>query len=302
MALSNRRKIVAAAIEANAGTAETLDSTDTAFYGFDAEIENNVDFTTRTGEGLIEQVNAVPGVESGSLSFATEMYEAAPWAPILMPALGFTNGGSGTSWTPSSVATDFKTLTAGFNIAGKLKTIAGAMFSARFLLNAGSPVRVEWSGLGRYQAEADATQFTTAYTSAAYTAAPKFAGATTSIGGSSICWAQGVLEIQNSLSLILCQNSAGGIDRAWIESRRLLLTIDPLEVLAATRNDDAIQRARTEQALVISWGDMVISASSAQLLDIRNGERNGLSARSLTYQFNATDASTAAMTINFDNT
>lgn len=284
MTLSTRRKVVAAAIEAAAGTAETLDSTDTAFWGFDAQIQNNVDFTTRTGPGLIEQVNAVPGVESGQLTFATEMYQAAPWGPILMPALGFAGDSSG--WVPSSAPANFKTLTAGYNIAGKLKTIAGAMFSARFLLNAGTPVRVEWTGQGRYQAEADATQFTPAHANTVYAAAPKFAGATTTLGGTAICWANGILEIQNNVGLILCQNSAGGIHRAWIEQRRILLTIDPLEELAATRNDDALQRARTEAAMSIAWGNMSIAMPVMQRLQIAPGERNGLSARQITLQAN----------------
>lgn len=297
MTLSTRRKIVAAALEATAGTAETLDNTDTAFYGFDPNIQNNVQFTTRTGAGLIEQVNAVPGVEAGQITFATEMYQAAPWAPILMPALGFV--AAGTNWTPSSVPSNFKTATVGYNMAGKLKTLAAAMFSARFLLNAGQPVRVEWTGTGRYQAEADATQFTPAYaTPDAYTSAPKFAGATTTLNGTAICWANGVLEIQNTVSLILCQNSAGGIHRAWVEDRRILFTIDPLEELAATRNDDALQRSRAEQTLVVAFGNMSITADECQRLEISPGERNGLSAQKITLQANATSGGT--FTIDFD--
>jgi multidrug efflux pump subunit AcrA (membrane-fusion protein) len=172
-------------------------------------------------------------------------------------------------------------VTSGQNIAGKLKKISGAMGQATFNLKAGEVPTVNFELTGRYEPEADATQLTLAL--AGQSAGIKMGSAVATLAGSAISFATATLAINNPVSLLLDVNGAGGIAYAWIEQREISLTIDPLEVLVGTRNDDGIQRAKTLQAFSLAWGDMSIGMSKCQLRQIGDGERNGLSARSLQY-------------------
>jgi hypothetical protein len=186
-------------------------------------------------------------------------------------------------WSPSDTITDWKWLTLGQNIAGKLKTLSGAMGSAVINLVAGEIPTVDWTFLGRYEPEVDAAQFTPAHAVAAYSAASKLGSAVVTLGGTAICFARATIGIANTLSLILCATKSGGIQYAWIEGREITLSIDPLEELAASRNDDGIQRAGTLQAFSFAFGSMLIAMPKCQLRQITPGERNGLSARTLNF-------------------
>lgn len=294
--LSTRRRIISSKIEAAAGTPETLGNP--TFFGYDGDIVNNVDFTARSAAGTLSQLPAQPGIESGQHTFITELYTAAPWADILMPVIGFkdTEG----VWAPSDTPADFKTLTTGQNMAGKMKTVSAAMGAAAFNLIAGQVPTVSWTLTGRYEAEADAAQFTPPGVAEQHKGVRLGAG-TAELASSSIAFANATLTVNNQVSLILDVNATGGIARAWIESREIMLVIDPLEALVATRNDHGIQRAKTLQGFTLAFQDMLISAPKLQLRPITNNERNGLSARQL--NFVATlDAATGQdeLTINFD--
>lgn len=294
--LSTQKRIISAAIEGVAGTAETLGNP--TFFGFDGEITNNVEFTSRSAAGTLSQLPAQPGIESGQHTFSTELYKAAPWAAILMPALGFKLDTG--VWHPSDQPADFKTVTSGQNIAGKRKKIAGAMATAQFNLIAGQVPTVEWTLTGRYEAEADAAQFTPPDVAEQHKGV-KLGAATAELNSSTIGFANATLTINNSVSLILDANAPGGISRAWVESREIQLVIDPLEKLAATRNDDATQRAKTLEGFSLAFQDMLITAPKLQLRQITNNQRNGLSARQLNFVATLDEpAGQDELTINFD--
>lgn len=293
--LSTRMKIIGATLETTAGTPITIENP--TWYGYDSDIVNNVAFTPHAAAGTLSQRPAQAGVESGQHTFKTELVKNAPWAATLMPALGFVATGS--AWSPSDDPDDWGWVTTGENIAGKRKKISGAMGSAVISLIAGQVPEVAWTFTGRYDAEADATQFT-APSIAVQNAGLPHGGATVTLGGAATCYANATLSINNTVSLILCANKVGGIYLAWIEDREIQLVIDPFEELAATRNDDGIQRAKTLQAFSAAWGDMSISMPKCQLRQIANGERNGLSARALTFIGTMNAAAGDELVIDFD--
>lgn len=294
--LSMRKRIISAAIEDVAGTPETVAAP--TFFGYDGDIVNNVEFTGRSAAGTLSQLPAQPGIESGQHTFTTELYQEAPWAALLMPAVGFVlNNGA---WRPSDLPANFKTITTVQNIAGKRKSIAAAMGTAQFNLIAGQVPTVEWTFTGRYLAESDAAQFTPPAVAEQHKGL-KLGAATAELASSTIGFANATLTINNTISLILDVNAPGGIARAWIESREIQLVIDPLETLVATRNDDAIQRGKTLQGFSLAFQDMLIAAPKLQLRQIANNERNGLSARQLNFVATLEDpAGQDELTINFD--
>jgi hypothetical protein len=291
-------RIIAAKAETTAGTAIAIGDADTLFYGYEGAITNNVSFTPMTSAGSMSQRPAQPGEESGQHTFTTEFYKSAPWAAILMPALGFVATGS--AWSPSDDPTDWEWLTSAQNEGGKLKKIAGAMASAVFTFAAGKVPTVAWTLTGRYEAEADATQWTPAFTIANQHAGIRMGSATTTLGGAAIGLATATLTINNEVALLMNVDKAGGIEKAWIGARSMELVIDPLEELVATRNDDGIQRAKTLQAFSMAWGDMLVSMPKCQVRQIANGERNGLSARALSLVGTMDTAAGDELVIDFD--
>ena len=298
MPLSTRMRIIAAKAESTPGTAIAINNAETLFYGYDGNIINNVDFNAMAAAGTLSLRPAQPGIESGQHTFTTEFYKDAPWSTILMPALGFTNTGS--SWSPTDNTTLWSWLTSGQNEAGRLKKISGAQASAVFTFPAGGIPTVAWTLTGRYEAEANATQWTPAFDVTAQHAGVRVGNAVTTLASTAIGIATVTVTVQNEVSLILDTNASGGISKAWIGSRAIEITIDPLEELA--RADDTIQRAKTLQAFSMAWGNMSITAPLCQLQTIGSGERNGLSARSLKLvpTMNTTAGDEFAMNFNTD--
>jgi len=298
MSLIEKRKIVAAKIETTAGTAESLANADTAFYGYDANYNPTSNFTNRNAAGTTGMYPSVLGIETGQITFTTDWYATPPWAPILLPAAGFV--GADNVYTPADNTSNWKTVTIGFNRAGKLYQLAGAMGDYVVNLVAGQPVTVDWTFTGRKVAPSDAAQFTPAFTVANDVTPPRYAGATTTLGGSAICWNTGTLAIGNTVAVLPCQNSEGGIERAWINERNITLTIDPLEELAGTRDDDALLKAGTTQALSTAWGDTSISIPRAQRIAAPFGERNGLSTRQIQLLATIIESETVANSLSLD--
>ena len=278
MPLSTRMRIIAAKAETNAGEPVAINNADTLFYGYDGGIVNNVAFNAMGAAGTLSLRPAQPGEESGQHTFTTEFMLDAPWSTILMPSLGWTNTGS--AWSPTDNTALWSWLTSGQNEAGRLKKISGAMSSAVITLPAGGIPTVAWTLMGRYEAEANATQWTPAFTVASQHAGLRLGSSVTTLANTAISIATATLSIKNEVSLVMDTNASGGIAYAWIGSRAIELVIDPLEELA--RGDDAAQRAKTIQAFSMAWGSMSVSVPYAQIQPIAPGDRNGLSARSLT--------------------
>ncbi len=287
MPLAEPRKIVYAALEAAPGTAETITNADTAFYGIDPQYTPRWDLTEKFAAGSLSRYASDLGLEIGEVTLAVELYQGAAWAPILLPACGMIDDNadlSGTAWQFTDDTDDWLTATIGFNRAGKLYKLVGAMGTFEMVFTPGEPTRLNLTFLGRRVAEADAAQFSPAFTVGTdATGSPRFVSATTTLGGSAICFGQGTFRAGNTLEPLLCGNSAGGVERAWITDRSTQFTIDPLEELVANRNDDGIATARTLQAFSLAYSNMSLSVPKAQIIDITNGVRNGLSARPLTF-------------------
>lgn len=299
MSLIERTRIVAANIEAVAGTPTPLTSADASFYTTNSVIANALAFTARTAAGSLSQVSSQPGVESGTHNFDVDVYSGAPWAGIILPAAGMDNASG--DWRFTDDPELWRTLTSGHNIGGKLKTVRGAMVSTlTFNFRAGEPTVANVALSGAYQAEVDAVPFVPSFPAGAERAAPKLASATFTIGGQSTCFATATLAITNTISQLLCATKDGGIERAFIESRVVTLVVDPLEVLAAVRNDHAFQAGRNEQAVELEYGSMSFTMPAAQITNIANGARNGLSARALTFQANRSAVAGDELSINFN--
>jgi len=308
--LLDKLKVVAAKLESTLGTGVTLADADAAYFALDPQISYNTPFVARTASGSLSHVTGQPQVQSAQYTHSVEMYKNAPWAAILMPSLGFVDdegNGTGTSWRRTDDYTKWSGLTLGHMLgrstAAKLKSLRGALGRVEIVMVPGEPIRWNFTHDGARVAEADGTQFVPAFASSAYTAAPALAGATITLNSTAICFSRAVLAIANTVSLVLCGTSTGGIAHAWIEDTEITLSIDPLEELVATRDDLGLLDAKTLHAFSLTaLNDMSIVMPKLQRIGLDEGARNGLSARTLNFRATMNAAAGDELVIDFDTT
>lgn len=302
MPLIETRKIVYAALEDTAGTAESPVNGDTAFYAMDAEYTPRPDLTPLMAAGSMSQYASQRGVEIAEVTFSVDLYEAAPWDAILLPACGLKAQTDTSEWKFVETTADWETLTVGFNRAGKRYGIRGAMGTYEMVFVAGKTTKVNFTFTGVAVPEADATQFTPAFNAASDTAGSRLVSATTTLNSTAICFSQATFTLGNTVEAIPCPNAAGGVERMWIAARETRFTMDPFEELVATRNDDAIYRAGTLHAFSMAYGNTLLTMPKLQLIQIAPGVRQGASARQLTYLPTINAAAGDEFVIDFDTT
>lgn len=301
MPLNKKNYIIALEAEGTAGTAETLLAADAAFNASNVSFAPIQGVTQRQGQGSMSQNVAIPEGRSGTLSFDFELYTNAAWVADLMPALGWYNGGSGTSWSPTSVSAEWHTVTAGYYIDGVLHRLAGCMGTAALIFEKNKPtiVRVTLTGIG--VAPSDTALLSPTYP-LTVAAAPAWNSATMTIGSFSPQVNNMQIDLNNEVELIPDQDAAEGYARAWIGNRRIAGTINPIAELLAAHNPYSIRNAGTEEAFSNAYADMAITMPKFQITDIGHGGNNVL-VHDLGWQANkSASAGDDEIVIDFDTT
>lgn len=290
MPLNRRRSIVAAKTEGAVGTPETLAAANAAFNVYNAEITPDITTNKREGQGSFSQLVAVPAGRMARMTFETDLYVSAAWASVLLPACGFTVATGGV-WTPSSDSSDWSTCTLGRWIEGKLFTMAGCMGTFSLVYNTGQATRVRWEFMGVWQAPSDTAMIAPTYPTAA-SAAPRFASATLTYGGSNVHKITTMtVAINNEVTVLEDPAQAAAYHRAWITGRNVEITLDPEEALVATHDPHAIWVAQTEAALACTYAStLALSVPKLQYINVQPGDRNSVSVHQLTAQANRSAA------------
>jgi hypothetical protein len=285
MPLLPKRSCIAFKIETTAGTAETLTAAEAAFNAYEHSAVPNVPMGLRQGQLAYSGLLAIPGTRSATISFQTDLYTAPGWESML-GACGLVEG-SADIWTVSSVTTNLKTATIARYKDGKVYRIKGAMGTFSMQFRPGQVTRVLWTFTGVIDAwGTDATLLdpTLPLTAAS---APRFASATTTVGGNALYFGALDINLNNTITLLEDGGTgAAGFYRAWISDRLVGGSIDPEEALAATRNDHGFWLTPTEQALSLAYASMSISIPKLQYLTMPDGDRNGAAVLNATWQAN----------------
>lgn len=284
MPLLKRVRTIAAKVETTPGTAESLTASEGAFNAYDIEINAAIEVEQREGQASFDYLSGVAGQRMGTMTFSTDLgwdgtVTMPTWASVLLPGCGVVE--SSQVYTPRSEApgSNVKTLTLGVYENGLLKTLAGAVGNFRIVLPTGRMARMEFEFQGVWQAPTDTSIIAPTYP----TALPlRFASAAAVTYDSvdlkieSMTWDAG-----NQIKMIEDATTASGLCYGIVTDRQTRITANPESELVATRPDYADWIGDVEAALAVtldgpSDSTIALSAPKAQIINVQEGDRDGL--------------------------
>lgn len=244
-----------AALETVAYVGETLTSTE-----FDIEVENLewseevAEFQRKVADGTLDSFTSVMGMQSGTVTFTTPINTGATageepkWGKFL-EACGYiktTYTTTGFSWAPSADATHvpmtfecFEMFSSGVSadLNKQLVTrMVGCMGNVSFAIgDVGEPIIMTFEFTGQLTSVADRVAGSLLVPTGTSTVNPAAVlDATVTVNGVAKCISTFEINSGNSVNLWKCADESSGIKGAYIGSKELTLTIDPVAELLAT--------------------------------------------------------------------
>ena len=297
MPLLNRVSVLAAKIETTIGDPIAVTASDATFTIFDAQLQPNIDFQERSGQGGMSPLPGVPGARGATITFATELKGdgaagVPAWASTFLPACGYV--ASGNTFSPASEAagTNVKTLTIARYVNGLRESISGAMGTFKIMLPAGRVAMIEFTFTGLWITPTDATILAPTYN----TIAPlRFASSTITLGGSAITPVESI-EIDAGNTVILREDGAtlSGYHSALVTTRRVTGSMTPETPLVAAKDWWGVWTGRTEAAFSVIVGSannqVSLAAPKLQVTNLQEAERNQMHAIPIEFQCNRSSA------------
>ena len=247
------RNQIAVAVEAVAGTPETLALGDVILTTELPSFTPDIEFHERLAQSAsLSRIGGVVGARSAKIGFKifARGTTGTPVAVSNVPDFDIPLIGCGVvgvvdqpgvgeiEYQPSSsIITDESAggyLTIGIHMDGKLYRISGAQGTGTITFVRGAPVVMDLEFTGVYEAPVDAALLVPVYGGPA--APPPFLDAAPTVLGFAAKFNEIVLDIGNTVVMRPDPGDASGFHTAQITSRNPTLTIDPEEVLAATKN------------------------------------------------------------------
>lgn len=293
--------VVAAKVETNTGTAETLTAAEALFVVLNCEItpDHNV-ANDRMGVNSDGTEKAEATGQTGRATFEVEIAgngaSGLPqWASVFLPACGWENSAG----TFTYAATSASTITMSKWTDGRKRTLSGARGTFTLTYTPAMPARARFELIGNYEDEVDEANVAP---SVPTVLAPIWAAGTCTLGGYALLLSQ--LTIDAGVASFMRPDPAAptGYRAAWIAGKRnSTFSADPEMAALSTKDWHAIQKANTEAALSVVLGSttnntVTLSAARAQVLQAPPGNRNGLAIRSLSGQLNGASPFTIAFT------
>lgn len=304
MPLLRRKRVLAAAVEVTTGpgTAETLEAADAAMNVYDAEIQADIEFTQRVGQGVFSPLPGRLGAYGGTATFRVELAgsgsDISPvpsWASSLLTACGMYDDSDTyklSSSMPAAAGSVPRTVTLGLYIDGLYRQMHGCMGNAVFTFTPGEVAMVDFTFTGLYSEPTDVAMLAPTYPTVV---PPRFASGTCTLGGSTIYPSQISIDLGNDVQLRPDATSASGYSYAYIADRRITGSMDLEAALVADRNDWSNWTSLSEQALSIVVGsaggnDITVAAPSLEITNVQTADRNGLEVNEISYQLNRSAA------------
>lgn len=292
MSLLKRLRVLAAKVEGTIGTAETLAGADGAFNAYNVMAQANIPMENREAQGSMEQLAAISGGRTGTLSFRCDMgYDGVTvptWASAMLPACGLVNAAG--VFTPRSEApgANVKTLTIASYQDGMRKILAGAVGNAVITLPTGRMGYIDFTFTGVWQAPTDVAIIAPTYPTAK---ALRFASGTATYNEAAMKLEQMTFDFGNTVVLREDPATASGFIAGIITDRIPTATANPEAVRVTTQNlyDYWITHGEYELEATLAGpnaSSIVINAPKAQLMNVQEGDRNQLIVDDLSFQLN----------------
>lgn len=288
-----RRRTLLVKHEDTPGTPEALADADGAINVFDLEINPEVAFEERDGQGGFSPLPQAAGARMGRCTFRTQLIGGATipfWAARLLPACGWVEASRVFKHVSAHPGVSgVKSVTIGAYIDGVKKSLCGAMGNPVFEFVSGRVVNIRWTFIGKW-----ITPVAGALPAPTFPAdVPgllKFANAGLAVGSWSPRLANLSLDLGGGLIMVEDANHSDGTGyaHASISSRRINGRMDPELPLVATYDlfADWIGMEQKTFGFQLGSGDNGIkfTAPKLQWIAPTEGERNQLQIEQLDYQ------------------
>jgi hypothetical protein len=283
MPLLKKLRVMAAAVETTAGTAETLAGGDAAFNAYNVMAQPTVSIEERESQGSFNRLSSVPGTRMGKITFRTDWgwdgtTTMPTWASALFPMCGVVE--SSQVYTPRSEGpgSNVKTGTLAVYVNGLKKQIRGAVGNFSMVFPTGRIGYIDWEFTGVWDGVTDAAILSPTYP----TAAPiRYANSTTTYKSVTICNNQITLNCGNTVTGVECEGDVTGFKHFMVTDRYPKVTINPEAQLVASLDVYGDLLAGTESALSIeldgpSSSTITLSGPKAQIINAQESDRDGV--------------------------
>ena len=293
--LLKKKRVLGVKTEATEGTAETLAAADCTINAYNVVVQPDLPVDQREGQGGFGRLASITGARKGKATFSVDWaYDgsAVPtWASTLFPACGVIL--ASTTFSPKTEVpksgSSVKTLTIGCFGDGMRKQICGAVGNAKFNLNVGKMITVDFEFEGVYSDESD----TAIPSSINYvnTLPLRFAGGATTWDGVSLFLQSATFDFRNVITAREQSTTVAGLHSFVITDRNPMVKANPESKLVATQARYTQLTAHTEGVLSFtiagpSTSTVVISAPKAQIVAKPEGDRGGIVTDEIEWQLN----------------
>jgi len=300
MALIRRKRQLAAKVESTKGTAETLSASDAGILVEDLTCEP--DFTFAERNPLRSDLSTMPSMAARKVATVTCRVEVKgsgtadtpPSWGVLLKGCGFRetiNSGTSVVYEPDSDDDDTDTLTLGFYNDGRAVVVYGARGNVSLECTANGVCYFVFTFTGIYQDTTDTAMLSgITYES---TLPPQFRSANLTLNFGS-AWSSGVfssltLDMANEVVLRDNANASNGLSYAMITGRDPGGTIDFDSPLVADQDFYGLMEDSETGSLAFDIGSesgnhISFSAPAFQIIDIGDGDRDGISVDNITYK------------------
>jgi hypothetical protein len=287
--LLTKRRILAAAIESTPGTAVSLTSSNVIINALDASIDANIPYNERTSQGAFGRLASNVGAYSGGIKFRVEASgggtagTAPAYASVLFPACGMT-ASSGT-FTPISAFASQSTVTIAIFEDGIQKTLKGAMGTWTYEVDDGKISYWNFDFKGVWTPVLTEALLTPEFLTAVIP--PRAANMTLTVG--SYVPTCSKLSINYGAQVEMRQDvtQPSGYISAVITDRKVTGSLDPETTTVANYDQFGAWLGGTAGALTATIGasgtGFTISAPVTQYVDIKEGNRSGITTSTLDF-------------------
>lgn len=293
MTLLKRKRVLAAKIESTPGTAETLLAADAAFNAYNIIAQQEIELESREAQGGFGMHTSLAGGRKGRITFSVDASwdgtaTEPAWADTFLPACGWVK--SGQVFTPRTEVpgTNVKTITIAVYQDNMRKILSGAAGTFTMVNPTGRTAVFNFDFMGIWQAPTDVAILAPTYPT---DLGLRYASSTTTWDSVALCLENITLDSGNTVILKECAGNASGYDYALITNRVVTVTGNPESKLVATQDRFGKLILNSEAALTWNLDGptnsvLTIAAPKAQIIDIKEGDRNGLVIDDITWQCN----------------
>jgi hypothetical protein len=293
MTLLKRKRVLAAKIEATPGLVEAISASDAAFNVYNMIAQQEIEMESREAQGGFGMHTSLAAGRKGRITFSVDASwdgtaTEPSWADTFLPACGWVK--SGQVFTPRTEVpgSNVKTLTIAIYQDGHIKYMRGAAGTFTMVNPTGKTASFNFDFTGIWLAPGGIAILAPTYPTAL---GMRYAASTTTWNSVAMCLENITLDSGNTVYLKECATDVAGYDYALITNRVVTVTGNPEAVAAATQDRFGQHLANTEG--VLTWGldgptnsVLTITAPKAQIIDIKEGDRNGLVVDDITWQCN----------------